>query len=288
MPERGVLYMASGEQYINEAIRSAESVKEHTGLPTAIATDDTIESDVFDRVIEYECEIMTVDGRDWLLNSTILPDLSPYEKTLYLDSDTLLRADVTEVFDLLDSFDLAIARTPSKPPVDGLPDTWSLLNCGVIAYRDCTTVNNLLQDWRERYRTQLQETTNPKDQPTFAKALYVSDVDWYCLPREYNVRLPRRGFVSGKLKIVHGRHPAGLETMAQELEQSTRPRIYREQSIWGTPTHTVSDRGKLRYHAESTLSNHGIGTLAKVGIDFVLDKLLGTNRMDEHREIDIG
>jgi len=288
MTECGVLYMASGEQYITEAIRSAESVAKYTDLETAIATDDTIQSDVFDRVIAYDCETMSIDGRDWLLNSTIPPGLSPYEKTLYLDTDTLIRADITDVFDLLDSYELAISRVPSRPPVKGLPDTWSLLNCGVIGYRNTVNIHQLLQDWRDRYRTQLKDTGDPRDQRTFVTALYHSNVDWYCLPPEYNVRLPRRGSVSGELKIVHGRHTTGLDTMARELETSVKPRIYRERSLWGTPTHIVSDRGSLRYHAQSTLSNHGISTLARVGMDYLLDKLLGTDRMDQHTEKKVG
>jgi len=283
----GVLYIASGESYVTEAARSAASIREHTSLPTALATDTPVDTSAFDHIVDYDCERVTVDGRDWLLNSTIPAGLSPFDRTLYLDTDTLVRADITSLFDCLDDYELAVARVPERPPVAGRPDYWRLFNCGVILYRETPAVAALFEDWRDRYRA-TAATGQPEDQPAFAQALFDSDVRWYCLPREYNVRAPRRLQLAGKVKIVHGRHPAGLDAVARELEQSTSPRVVRERSRWLRPACKVDARGTLRYHVEAALENHGWRTLARVGAAYVLDSVLGTDRMREFGGLDLG
>lgn len=286
----GILYMVTGEQYLDEARRSAESAAAAMpDIERAIATDETdADLNVFDRVIEHDFERAEIDGRSWLMNSTIPPDLSPYEQTLYLDSDTYIAADVSEVFDLLDDFDLAMTPSPKRTTVAPLPAPWHRFNCGVIAYRDTPAVRSFLERWNEIYRRHLRERDDPIDQPSFAEALAETELRWFNLPRQYNVRVPRRGQLSREAKIIHGRHPAGLEQVAAVLNQSHRHRVYRDRSWWSGQTHKVYDRGTIRYHIERTLSNYGPVTLAHVSAAYALDKLLGTSYMDRFDGYEIG
>jgi len=287
---RGILYMVTGEEYIEEASVSARSVAdEMSDIETTIAT-DTLEADLsaFDQIIEYEFERKEVDERTWLLNSTIPPDLSPYDKTLFLDSDTYIAADVTEVFDLLDDFDLAMTPSPKRTQVEELPEPWHRFNCGVIAYRDTPEVNKFLEHWNKVYRERLPKQNSPIDQPAFAIALAKSDLRWFNLPRKYNVRVPRRGQLSGEAKIIHGRHPAGLDQVADVLNQSHRHRVYRDRSWWSGQTHKVYHRGTVRYHTERTLSNYGPLTLVQVALAYGVDKLLGTSLMNRFDGYEIG
>ena len=287
---RGILYMVTGEEYIEEASTSARSAADAMpDIETAIAT-DTLETDLsaFDRVIEYEFERKEVDGRTWLLNSTIPSDLSPYDRTLFLDSDTYVAADASEVFDLLDDFDLAMTPSPKRTQVEELPEPWHRFNCGVIAYRDSPQIREFLRHWNDIYRERLPKQNSPIDQPAFAIALAESDLRWFNLPRQYNVRVPRRGHLSREAKIIHGRHPAGLERVAEVLNESHRHRIYRDRSWWSDKTHKVYDRGTIRYHVERTLSSYGPLTLAGVSLAYTADKLFGTSFMDRYEGYEIG
>lgn len=288
--DKGILYMVTGEEYVKEARSSAESVKNvMPDIPTAVATDeDELELGVFDQVIDYEFEQQVIDGRPWLMNSTIPPRLSPFEYTLYLDSDTFVAADISEVFDLLEDFDLAMTPSPKRTEVAALPAPWHRFNCGVIAYRDSPDVRMFLERWNEIYRDHLHNRDDPIDQPSFAEALAETDLRWFNLPRQYNVRVPRRGQVSGEVKIIHGRHPAGLEQVAKVLNQSHRHRVYRDRSWWTGQTHKVYDRGTLRYHVERTLSNYGPLTLLHVTAAYTADKLFGTSYMDRFDGYEIG
>ncbi len=264
---RGVLYMAAGDAYLAEVERSAASVRGQmpdTDIAIAAPPDADVPG-VFDRHLAREFDTATDDsGRTWLLNSTIPPDLSPFEKTLYLDSDTHLCADVSELWGLLERVDLAAAATPSRAPVAGVPEPWCLMNCGVIAYRDRAATRTLLERWRDGYRAALDAQGRPVDQPAFARALYGTDIRWHELPRRYNVRVPRKGVLTARAKIIHGRHPAAtLAEIAAELNATARPRVYRERSYLSTPTHTLVANGTYRYHVERTLAEHGLAATLK-------------------------
>ena len=280
---RGILYLVAGDEYVDEARDSANSVREHmSDIDIAIATDDDeYELDPFDQVIRLnQAERETRGERDWLIDSTLGPDLSPFNKTLYLDSDTYVCADVSELFELLDQYDLAVTRVPNQPPVAGLPDPWHQYNCGVIAYRDTAPTRRLLSDWQTRYRSQLEEQDRPADQPAFAQALFHSDVRWFTLPREYNIRIPRRGTLANEVKIVHGRHPAGLAQLGNELNRSSRLRTFRERSYRSAPAFTVQTKPKIRYRLEREITENGLAhTLAQAAV-YSIDQLFGTNMYD--------
>ena len=100
---RGVMYVAWGKAHVDVARRSAASVKTHNpGLQVAIwcaAGDDT---SGFDQsfVIPSEMTRPKVGALKF----------SPFDETLYLDNDTMIRADLSSLFDLLQRFDLCGAH----------------------------------------------------------------------------------------------------------------------------------------------------------------------------------
>lgn len=279
----GVLYIAVGEAFVQEAVQSAQSVREvMDGISITLATDGHSEAhSVFDSIVRMDGPQRTEhNGREWLIDSTIPADLSPYDRTLYLDSDTYVCADVSELFGLLDDFDIAVASHPNKPRIESLPAPWHELNCGVIAYRDSSATRSLLRDWDRRYRDRLEAQDNPKDQPAFAEALYHSDAVWYRLPREYNVRYPRRGALAGEATIVHGRHRQGLGAVAAALNQhEDRLRIWRATSYLSTPA-AVVPHNRYRYHLERTLLEDGVRRTIAKAVAHLSDRYLGTQLWD--------
>lgn len=284
---RGIVYMVIGDDFVQEAAVSACSAKaQMPDIDITIAVDSyDYDLTAFDDVVLLDDNrVEVIDGRTWMIDSTIPPELSPYDKTLYLDSDTYLTAPVYELFDMLDRYDLAIARTPDLPRdhIEDLPPHWCHLNCGVIAYRSNDVVHALLDRWTDIYWDMLDRQDEPMDQPAFARALYESDdVRWFTLPREYNVRVPRRGKLASKAKIIHGRHPLGLERVAKELNRTERIRVFRERSKFFPPAFIVKDRGSFRYHTEVTLTRLGPTMLPKVALAYTSDRLLGTNLMED-------
>jgi hypothetical protein len=116
---------------------------------------------------------------------------TPFDRTLYLDADTRIVADITSLFDLLDRFDLAIAHAHQRNHfatqqiwnVD-IPDAFPQMNGGVLLYNHQPETIRLLQDWQRAYHGHAFS----KDQVTLRELLWKSDLRIAILPPEYNIR----------------------------------------------------------------------------------------------------
>ena len=109
----GVIYYASGEDYIKEANKSAKSVRSKLkDIPIVIFTDgngqEYLDEKLFDEII------LSKSGAGYKIEKIECMLHSPFEKTLFLDSDTELLEPVFELFELLDKFDLAAAHAPVR------------------------------------------------------------------------------------------------------------------------------------------------------------------------------
>jgi len=203
----GVIYYASGKGYLREANNSARSVKEkHEGIKTAIFTDgmykNLLDESLFDYVIFREKQASTKLERISCLAE------SPFEKTLFLDTDTEVIEPVWELFDLLDKFDLALTHAPHR--AFSFPDNLELecfpeCNSGLLLYTKNREVLDFFYEWTELFKTDLDRNIT-KDQPSLRKALYSSNIRFYILPPEYNLRTVHPYFAGNmKVKILHGR-----------------------------------------------------------------------------------
>ena len=183
----GVIYIVFGERAIEEAKYSARTVKETSGLQVAVFCDSPVESEYFDKVtlIERENQRPKVD---YVYES-------PFECTLYLDSDTRVTSDITDMFQILHRFDVAGAQDYARksfrwatkiPAYDAIPYCFSEFNGGVLLFRKNERTSRFFGLWREYYRRYFEITQ--QDQPSLRMALYNSDVRIHTLPPEYNVR----------------------------------------------------------------------------------------------------
>lgn len=244
---QGVLYFAIGESYVEEAKESLCSLREHMDLPAAIVTDNKdYDLEVFDYVTILEegtkrVERKQSEGEMWVWDTPLKPEWSPFEYTLYLDTDTYICADLSELFKLLENYDLAVPRLQQDKSIDSLPEpARQEYQCGVIAYRNTPAVRELFNRWNLifHYRVKIQD--RPMDQPAFAEALYTTDIKYFNLPTRYDLRITRRGrhgAIVGEPKILHGR--ADLERVADVFEEADTSQQYTKhvyrKTTWGDP-----------------------------------------------------
>jgi hypothetical protein len=202
MQSKGILYAATGIKYVEEAAVSAMSAKQAMpGVKIHLFTDIEKVPEVFDG---------TSCIRDPRLNcyDKVLPMLnSPFEQTLFLDTDTYLCEDVSELFTMLGRFDMLACHIPIRGcnPIMGIPDSFPELNTGVLAFRRNDKTIAFFEKWLEYY----EELGFKADQPAFRKALWVDhSISAYQLPVEYNLRTIAPNFIAhgAKVKIIHGRH----------------------------------------------------------------------------------
>jgi hypothetical protein len=199
----GVLYIARGEAYVGAAVESARAVRAVSPeLPIALATDGVAPAE-FDEAIALE-------EHDVKRAKIVGMMASPFDRTLYLDVDTYAVSDVSEVFALLDVFDLAVAHAPFRVPFpdDAVPDSFPEHNTGVVAFRGGENLDRLLRTWLREYDS---GGTRLKDQPSFRRALYsATDVRLAVLPPEFNLRFWIGGFYNHPVRILHGSGDAGI------------------------------------------------------------------------------
>nr|CRH05296.1 Conserved protein of unknown function. Containing domain of glycosyl transferase family 8 [Candidatus Magnetococcus massalia] len=121
---------------------------------------------------------------------------SPYQKSLYLDSDTLILQPLDELFTLLERAQLAAAHAPLRVSPkkryqrEDIPSSFSQFNCGVLGYQASPEMVALFADWKKRFIAHHSQDERSCDQPAFREALWSSNITYHVLPSEYNYRLP--------------------------------------------------------------------------------------------------
>lgn len=206
MSSRGVIYYATGEEYVEEATRSARSLKEHNDIEATVFTDiDTLNCSCFDRIEHIDSGEYTFYDRINYFKQT------PYGRILYPDANTHVAGDTTPVSDLLERFEVVAAVNESWDTtaehtkfetVDiDVPDSCLEYQCGVIGYRATDTVQEFFNDWQSRY-----EPCRGKhilDQSHFRETLDNSELSIGTLPTEYNVLVNFAGYLHSPVTLLH-------------------------------------------------------------------------------------
>lgn len=238
MSSRGVVYVATGGQYVEEAYRSAESLRQQMPrIPVTLFSDQKIKPGIFDNVTPITAPCHSFEDK------IVQMGRSPYQSTLFLDSDTYVADDLSELFTLLDEFEIAAAHAATRKayPLHGIPESFPEFNSGVILFKRNPGVENFFKEWLRAYEQDLKDrpahalAQNPAkqhrgvfDQPSFREALYRSRLRIAVLTPEYNCRVGTGslGYVSGVVKVLHGRHP-DLAGLAQTINGEKKRRLYK-------------------------------------------------------------
>ena len=180
----GVLFIVTGAHFTAAAGEAACSVAlTNPWLKIGIFSDQ----DVTDPVFSFVGRIQGDDSR----RKHEYVGLSPFARTLYLDSDVRVVDDLSDLFRLLERYEMAGAhvRYRSSPRRLGkyklyIPQAFPQINCGVLLYRKCAAVDSLFQSWADLYR----EGGFTRDQIPFREALWSSPVKFFAFASEYNKR----------------------------------------------------------------------------------------------------
>jgi len=226
--EKGFLYVATGEQYIEEAKVSARVTKHHMDLPITVISDRDVDSPYIDKVIIDESPDRSFFDKPRNLLK------SPYDKTIYMDGDVFLLQPVPELFDLLDSVDLATAIDPNEyelrymDNVDfgDIPESVPLFQTGVIAYNQNKICEEFVNNWID-----IQEGSSIKrDQTSFRIAIHTTDVDHMALSNLYNCLAKWPMQVTGNVKIIHGHlgqvTVQDIAAIESRMNMTDEPRIF--------------------------------------------------------------
>jgi hypothetical protein len=268
---RGVLYIATGHEHVEEALLSAATVKRVSDYPVTLVSDRDVDSDHVDTTLEL------VDPRGGTGDQMDGMWQTPYEETLYLDTDIYVAGDPTPALELLDRFDLAAAHAPHRKPdddsaLDPPPETFPEYNSGVVAYRRNGTVRSFLDRWGDEYETDLANGLE-RNQPSFRRALYDSGLRLATLPTEYNCRFGFPNQVSLPVRIFHGRlqsvenrgggqtHVLDVEKVIEAVNEQSGPRVFYPS---GDSVRVTHHSDALSYRIRYSIARNGLlGTLKR-------------------------
>lgn len=244
--ECGIIYIATGKKYRLEANGSARSVR--AVMPDVSITLYTDTQADLDTALFNTIEIL--ENPTYSFFDKIIPLCdSPYRKTLFLDTDTIVVDPVYELFDVLDQFELTYCHAPNRGAdspkmLSVCPIAFVEPNTGVMSYVKTDKVIALFKEWAAYYRDLLSETPARvrHDQPALRKVLYHSDIRGLVLPPEYNLRTIFPMFKGNMpAKILHGREP----TLSRALEVM-------RQNYW-MGIHDFRDQAKLWWRIQRKL-----------------------------------
>jgi hypothetical protein len=224
----GILYVATGEKFLDEAEHSARSVRRVSPeLPLAIVSDCVPSEELFDiRLRITSPEYSFIDKIGALA-------LTPFEKTLFLDTDTFAMRPLANIFELLQRFEIAAAAEPGRYlyEIEGVSSAFPELNTGVLLYRRNNAVLDLIAAWERAYRDEIASKlvagVRPwHDQLSFTRAIYSSNICFLMLPPEFNARVLMPQMVSGPIRICHCRlkRPDRYQEELGKLNESINPR----------------------------------------------------------------
>ena len=250
----GFLYVATGDEFIQESISSATRLQEFTTKPISIVSDRDVESDLFDENILISDPIYTFGDQITAIERT------PYDKTIFFDTDIYVCGNVDELFDLLTRFDIIASQEPNRGHTQpNIPQCFPQYNTGVVGYKTSQDVQRFINNWRDIYFSDLGPDTK-KNQPTFRKALFESELSIGTLPAEYNCRFNYPTQISGDVKILHGRinevtdnldgipKLMDISKVANKVNETDEPRvIYPQGNSIGLKTYSSSILYRMRY-----------------------------------------
>lgn len=228
MPSRkeGILYIATNDEYLEDAKKAAKITAKHIEKPIAVVTHRELENNqIFDEVIIDDSPNDDFSDKPRNIGKT------PFEKTIYLDADAYVVDDISEIFELLDNFHLCAAIDPNELDLrlsdhenrvqEEIPEAFPENNTGVIGFRK-SKCSEFFDKWNE------SQKTVKFDQASFRYALYNSDIRFTSLNSNYNCLIGFPMQVTGEVKIIHDLYDAKEdigEDIISRVNASMEPRI---------------------------------------------------------------
>jgi len=219
----GFVYVATGAGYLAEARRSAASVRQlHRDAPICLITDQPAAPDGVFTIVQAPRGPVEHKPVDKLLAVE-----APFERCVFLDTDTLARDDLSGLFEMLDQFDVAAHQDLKRGWHYVLPDVpavFSEFNTGVLAFRRSPEVEEFFRAWRAEYVNLHAQLGLVNDQPAFRRALYHSRLRVAPLPSEYHFLGNSPNSLLWKVRLVHAR--GDLAAIARTAEEQLGDRVY--------------------------------------------------------------
>lgn len=214
MKEEGYIYVVDGLRWVREVNYAASRLRTLTDYPIAIVC-----SEEYPEITELSNSLKNLiiiivpklQGSDFC-SKVIGMQHTPFEKSLFMDSDTFVMYNIDNVFELLNNYDLALTQEPSEhtslfPIEDKLKNIFIEYNTGVVLYNNSEKVMDLFRDWEQIILTK-KYGKDYFDMPQFRNVILNSQhkLNIYTLPENFNMHgLRSYKILFGQVAIIHER-----------------------------------------------------------------------------------
>jgi hypothetical protein len=241
---RGIVYMAIGKEFVEEAIFSAKSFRKHMNWPITIFTnipETAAEGKIFDEIITIH-QTGRRPHRDKLVSML----QSPYDETLFLDTDVYIGASLDDCWEILKYFDMAVSGDRRYkdfiPSGTEVPQSFKEVNLGVVFLKKSEKTIETLKATLKVYDELSAKHPNNRiyscDQPAFRIASFYSGISIAPLAEEDNCRFATYGKLNGNVRVLHGRFnnknrtEKNMELLLKKLNHSAAPRTIVAGKMW--------------------------------------------------------
>lgn len=202
--ETGVVYAAVGGQYVKEALNSLASLRACSSLPACIVTDESFVPG-FDQVIPIE-SVEPKHGTSYKIQAL---QRTPFDRSLVLDTDTYVCRDPEPLFDILDTYDIALRRAP------WVTTHWfPRYSAGLILTRKLPA---LADRWWDLY-WERDEWANQASLRTALLEAIPQGLQLFELPPEVEFKLPNKQMMRRAPWVLHSGHiPGNQHELGPEL-----------------------------------------------------------------------
>ena len=182
MESNGFLFAATGPRFRAAAVEAARGLRQHCPeIAIDLVTDAPPDENIFDeiRLLKGPVKFPKVQA---MLGSR-------FAQTIYLDADIRVVGDISDIFDVLDRFDLTFAHDQMRNSDPALrtwrqhvPNAFPQANGGLIGYHRTPEVMAFLETWDAA----ISDHGIGKDQPSLRELLWKTQLRFAVLPPEYN------------------------------------------------------------------------------------------------------
>lgn len=229
MNTAGFVYVATGDQYREEAVRSARSLKQHNPEhPVCLISDRPETTGPWN-------EVVILPQPQFGFRDKMEMQRSPYDRTVFLDTDTTIFGPIGELFEILERFDVCGVQMCEGQDyvMPGIPHAYPEMNSGVIGFRKNAATAVFFEAWARYYQTFREENraghyhyANVGDQKSLRAALWHSQARIAQIGAEYNFIPFKMEFASLPVKVVHTRQTDGLGPLVERLNAQLGRRAY--------------------------------------------------------------
>lgn len=151
----------------------------------------------------------------------------PFDRFIFLDSDTRVLRELSELFTCLDAFDCALAHEPTRgwDYSSSASPPFCELNTGVMAFKKSEAVIEFFRLWRNTYETMRIKQHLLNDQPSFREVLWDKrDIRLCTLPSEFHLVTGRPASITWHAHVLHGRN--NLDALSNIVNEAIAPRAF--------------------------------------------------------------